>query len=52
MAQPTNGAQWKSEIKKEVEHLAKAQVGNPETPFAKTPELSPDFTNLMNESVG
>ena len=41
-----------AQIKKELEQLAKAQVGNPETPFAKTPEISPEFTTLMNESVG
>ena len=35
-----------------MDHLAKAHVGNPETTFARTPELSPEFSALMNESVG
>ena len=41
-----------AQIKKELEHLAKAHVGDPNTPFAKTPELSPEFSTLLTESIG
>ncbi|BDA45034.1 probable ferritin-2, chloroplastic [Coccomyxa sp. Obi] len=53
MAQPGGSKDfpWADEVKKECEELEKAEIGNPKTPLNKTPFLSDEIVDKLNEGI-
>ncbi|EIE21121.1 ferritin-like protein [Coccomyxa subellipsoidea C-169] len=43
---------FEDEVKKEMENIEKAEVGNPKTPIARSPYLSDKVVNEINEGIG
>ena len=43
--------QLRVQVKKEMEQLEKAEIGNPKTPLNKTPYLSDDIVEKLNEGI-
>ena len=39
------------QVKKEMEQLEKAEIGNPKTPLLKTPYLSDEIVDGINEGI-
>ncbi|EIE21120.1 ferritin-like protein [Coccomyxa subellipsoidea C-169] len=42
---------WAEEVKKELDNLEKAEIGNPKTPLNKTPYLSDEVVDKINEGI-
>ncbi|CAL8469220.1 g8761 [Coccomyxa elongata] len=42
---------WADEVKKEMEQIEKAEIGNPKTPLNKTPFLSEEVVEKLNEGI-
>ncbi len=40
------------QVKKEMEKIEKAEIGNPKTPIARSPYLSDKVVNEINEGIG
>ncbi len=39
------------QVKKEMEQIEKAEIGNPKTPLNKTPFLSDEIVDKLNEGI-
>ncbi|BDA45035.1 probable ferritin-3, chloroplastic [Coccomyxa sp. Obi] len=47
-----NDFPYAEEVKKECEQIEKAEIGNPKTPLNRSPYLTNEVVNLINEGIG